>query len=264
MRRFAIAVFALFLLAAPAVADEVETTGMSWGNGQGKYVPGPVYQWGRDVLWDNGPVNNAPGLSILESVTLGMNTLGFGHQFSLGYRIADDFTVAEDLWNIQRITFFAYQTAAPTSPSTMVGVYFQIWDGPPEDARSSVVWGDLTTNRLTASLWSEIYRVAEDDQDSTSRPIMASSCDVAIPLPAGDYWLDWMTDGSASYSGPWAPPIVILGQATTGNGLQYTGAWADAIDSGTSTQQGFPFIIEGIIPTAVEDSSWSSIKALYR
>jgi len=263
MRRFVIAVLALLVVAAPAAANEVDTVGDWWGNSQGKFVPGPVYQWGRDVLHDNGPVYNAPGLSILESTTLGMSTLGFGHQFGLGYRMADDFTVDAGLWNIVRITFFAYQTGAATSPSTMTGVYFQIWDGSPDDAGSSVVWGDLVTNRLSTSVWSEIYRVAEGDQGATNRPIMANTCNVLISLPAGDYWLDWMTDGSLT-SGPWAPPIVVLGQTTTGNGLQYTTAWADAVDSGTATPQGLPFIIEGCIPTPVEQASWSSIKALYR
>jgi hypothetical protein len=39
-----------------------------------------------------------------------------------------------------------------------------------------------------------------------------------------------------------------VGETTTGNALQYTtssGAWGPALDSGTVTQQGMPFIIEG-------------------
>src|SRR4030067_1536487 len=59
-----------------------------------------------------------------------------------------------------------------------------------------------------------------------------------------------MADGDITYSGPWAPPITILGQITTGNALQYTsssGAWAPALDTGTDTQQGFPFVIEGTL-----------------
>jgi hypothetical protein len=67
-------------------------------------------------------------------------------------------------------------------------------------------------------------------------------------LPQGTYWVDYQFTGSLA-SGPWAPPITILGQTTTGNGLQYTstaGVWAALIDTGTAgTPQGLPFIIDG-------------------
>jgi hypothetical protein len=68
-------------------------------------------------------------------------------------------------------------------------------------------------------------------------------------LPAGTYWLAWQTDGTLA-SGPWAPPITIVGQTTTGNGLQSlagTTTFAPANDGGTLTQQGFPFILEGSV-----------------
>ena len=52
-------------------------------------------------------------------------------------------------WFIQTITFFAYQTGSTTT-STMTGVNLQIWDGPPDNPGSAVVWGDTTTNVMTA------------------------------------------------------------------------------------------------------------------
>jgi hypothetical protein len=85
-----------------------------------------------------------------------------------------------------------------------------------------------------------------------------------LQLTAGTYWLAWQTDGLLS-SGPWAPPITIDGMATTGNALQYVSSWGPANDSGTSTQQGFPFIIEGTRgPIGVEATTWSMVKSLYR
>ncbi len=53
-----------------------------------------------------------------------------------------------------------------------------------------------------------------------------------------------MLDGSLT-SGPWVPPVTILGQTTTGNALQFTSVWAPAIDTGIGTQQGLPFLILG-------------------
>lgn len=215
-------------------------------------VNAPVFDWPEVVLYDNGPLVNCAGCgaggadeSQVQNVTLGMTTLGLGHQVSAGNRIADDFTVSDPSgWTIDTITFFAYQTNSPIT-STMTAVNLRIWNGSPDDPGSSVVFGDTSTNILTATTWSNIYRVSETSSGGTTRPIMANTADLGgFYLPAGTYWLDWQTDGSLA-SGPWAPPITVNGVLTTGNGLQFTGAWAPADDGGSFTQQGFPFIIEG-------------------
>jgi hypothetical protein len=171
---------------------------------------------------------------------LGMGTYGFGNQYSVGYRMADDFLVGGVGADINSIQFYEYQTGTTTT-STITGVYYQIWNGPPNSPTSTVVFGDLTTNRLISSTWSNIYRVLDTGLTSTSRPIMVNTVSCGAALAPGTYWLDWMVAGSASYSGPWAPPISILGTTTTGNALQWTGAWAAAIDTGSGTQQGMPF-----------------------
>jgi 5'-nucleotidase / UDP-sugar diphosphatase len=245
-----------------AVADlvgAVEPSGAPLPEGDVKTFSYPL-----SVLWDNGPLVTHPGggfggadASRLQT-TLAMNTLGFGHQFINGYRMADDFEITDPSgWWIDTVTFFAYQTGAPIDPSTITGIYFQIWDGSPDDPGSSIVWGDLATNRLLDSAWSNIYRDSESSPNLDNRPIMASTASAGLFLPAGTYWLDWMSDGTLS-SGPWAPPITILGETTTGNAMQYTTAWAPALDTGTTTQQGMPFIIEGevgsIEPVLVEIS----------
>lgn len=225
-----------------------------------------------NVLYDNGPYADSAGTgtggadeSILEDVTLGMNTLGFGHQLSAGNRVADDFTVTDPAgWQVDAITFFAYQTGSTTT-STMTAVNLRIWDGVPGGG-GSVVWGDTTTNVMSATDWSNAFRVTQTTTGTANnRPIMANTVAVNTVLPPGTYWVDWQTDGSASFSGPWAPPIVILGQATTGNGMQSLDngvTFGPVNDSGTATQQGFPFIVEGTglgsIPTL---SQWGLLIA---
>jgi N-acetylneuraminic acid mutarotase len=210
------------------------------------------------VLWDNGPLVTHPGggyngydASRLQD-SLSMNTYGFGNQVSAGNHTADDFEVTfAGGWQIENITFFTYQTGTYAEPpvSTITGVYLQIWDGPPDNAGSSVIFGDLVTNRILETYWTGIYRDIESSPLNATRPIMTAVASVNTLLPQGTYWLDWMIDGSSA-SGPWAPPITILGQTTTGNALQYTtasGAWAPANDSGSATQQGMPFVIEGTL-----------------
>ena len=125
-----------------------------------------------------------------------------------------------------------------------------------------MVWGDTTTNVMTATSWSNIYRVTDTTSGATNRPIMADVVTVNAFLPAGAYWLDWQTDGSLS-SGPWAPPITISGTPVTGNALQWTSAWAPAVDGGSGDAQGFPFIIEGDLDPpaclAPSDIPWLSL-----
>ena len=203
--------------------------------------------------WDNGPLVNGVGTgvggadeSVLQSLTLGMNSLGMGHQVLNSNRVADDFTItAGDSGVIDEITFYAYQSGSTTT-STMTALNYQIWDGSPDVPASSVVFGDTTTNRLTASTWSNIYRVTETTTGSaTDRPIMANTVSAGVTLPPGTYWLDWQTDGTLG-SGPWLRRSPSTGRRRPGNALHFTSStssWGPALDSGTSTPQDFPFII---------------------
>ena len=164
-----------------------------------------------------------------------------------GNRLADDFTVTDPSgWTVGTITFYAYQTGSGTDTS-ITGVNLRIWDGVPGPA-STVVFGDTETNRFLDSAWSDIYRVTEETTGmNLDRPIMATRVTVDTFLDAGDYYLDWQVAG-LSGSGPFASPIAITGMSTTGNALQYqpdTDLWDPAIDTGTTTRQGFPFVIEG-------------------
>ncbi len=227
----------------------------------GSAPTGPLTLWARPdaVLWDNGPLVTHPGdcsgmdASRLQT-GLSMNTLGFGHQFLNGNRVADEFEIIHPLgWQIDTVTFFAYQTNALSATSPITGVYYQIWDGPPDDPGSSVVWGDLSTNRLLTSTLPNLQRDSGTSPCANNRYVFANEAEAGVTLPPGTYWLDWSTDGSLA-SGPWAPPTTILSQTTTGNALQYTTSWGPALDSGTGTQQGLPFIIDGTLlePAHVE------------
>ncbi len=215
------------------------------------------------LLYDNGPLVNSPGTgaggadeSMLQNVTLNMSTTGFAHQVLNSNRVADDFTVTGFGWLVEEVVFFAYQTNSPIT-STITAVNLRIWDGPPGNTGSNIIFGDAFTNRLLATTWSGIYRVSETTSGNTQRPIMANTVEVGLFLPPGTYWLDWQSDGTLA-SGPWVPPITINGQNTTGNGLQgLAGVWVPANDGTTLTQQGFPFVLYGI-PSCDTDIPWAS------
>jgi hypothetical protein len=207
------------------------------------------------LIHDQGPfitsTGDGPGgsdVSLLQNVSLGMTSLGASVNLSSGgphFRIADEFTVTGSIpWQIDQLRFFAYQTGSTTT-SSFTGVNYRIWDGPPNDPASTVLYGDPTTNRIVDTAWTNVYRYAENNLGNTQRPIMSIDAEGGFVLDPGTYWLDWQLAGSIA-SGPWQPPITIIGQTSTGSALQLASAgWQNFNDGGTGTPQGAPFQLWG-------------------
>ncbi|OQY76194.1 MAG: hypothetical protein B6D44_00070 [Ignavibacteriales bacterium UTCHB2] len=214
----------------------------------GQNIPIP-YDGTLAVLYDNGPLVTNPGggaggadLSALQS-GIGLGTYGFGAQISAGNSVADDFTINGSSWNIEELQFFTYQTGSSTT-STINDVRIRIWNGAP-NAGGSIVFGDLTTNRLTSTTWANMYRALDTSPTASDRPIMkvVVQFSPALVLGPGTYWVEVSLGGTLA-SGPWIPPVSIVGQTTTGDGLQLTSTgWAAAVDG--SYPQGIPFIVLG-------------------
>lgn len=230
------------------------------------------FDGGEALLFDNGPLVTAAGqgcnstgdLSALQNVSLGMNILGFGAQQPSNNYMADDFVVpVTDSWTIDSITTFCYQSNATTL--TVNGVFIQIWDGQP-GAGGTVIFGDLTTNRLQRAYLSNIYRASENTTAPCARRIQVAVATIGLTLQPGTYWVQVGWSGTAA-SGPWSPPVTLIGQTTTGNGLQYLGSsstWGPAYDTGASGvetwQQAIPFLVYGtaqVVP--VELTSFAAI-----
>ncbi|MBK9743981.1 MAG: hypothetical protein IPO94_13960, partial [Saprospiraceae bacterium] len=125
-------------------------TGVTSASGVSNPVAG--YQW-SEVSYD------APNLTY-SSTSAGYN--GSKLAGTTGFRLADDFTIA-DLpvgvkWNITSLEFLAYQTGYTGAVSPFNEVYVQIWNGDPRVAGSTVVFGDLTTNRFASSSEIQAHR----------------------------------------------------------------------------------------------------------
>ena len=225
---------------------------------------------GFPLLFDSGPLVTSAGTglngedeSVLQTTSLGMNILGAGAQSSgaTDNRVADDFEAIHGGWQLEEIVVYAYQTGEVAS--TITGVTLQIWDGFPGDVGSSVVFGDNTTNVLTSTAFSGILRVTEESTGTAdNRQITANVITIGTFLPEGTYWVDYQFTGSGA-SGPWAPPITIIGQTTTGNGIQQINAtspdWNPYLDSGTNTQQGFPIQYYGTEPDLIFEDGFQTV-----
>ncbi|HOH91678.1 MAG TPA: carboxypeptidase-like regulatory domain-containing protein, partial [Bacteroidales bacterium] len=211
------------------------------------------------VLFDNGPFINSPGTGpggTDESIIVaGTNSYGFNFNNAIPYTVADDFTVTGTVpWAIGSVEFYGYQTGSTTT-STFTGGYIRIWNGDPS-VGGSVIWGDLTTNRMTSTSWINAYRVNVSG-GGTTRPIMKVVCSTpGLTLNPGTYWIEFSATGSIA-SGPWVLPVC-LSTPASGNALQFTGTWGPIV-SGTAPNtypQGVPFKLNGAALTGLEYQVW--------
>ncbi|PKP23360.1 MAG: hypothetical protein CVU06_08660, partial [Bacteroidetes bacterium HGW-Bacteroidetes-22] len=219
------------------------------------------------VLYDNGSMVNSPATGLAgmdESVIQApINSYGFNVNNALGYTVAEDFTVTgADPWAITSVEVFGYQTGQTyNGASTFTGAFVRIWDGNPSVAGSQVIWGDLTTNRLSSSTFSNIFRVnavgASTAAAGQTRPIFKNVINTAgLTLDPGSYWIEFTTTGSLA-SGPWVSPLAINGQPVSGNALQYTGTWAPLVSpAGSTNYQGLPFVLNGNALGDMEYQVW--------
>ncbi len=216
----------------------------------------------RELIWDNDPIITAEGVgsngsdySELQDASLGMGTYGFGCQISQGNTLADDFEITADWHNLAYITFYAYQTGSGP-PSTITDVRFQIYDGDPS-AGGQVIYGDLTTNKLLSTQWSNVWRVLESGP-SENRPVMEIVADAnCCYLTQGIYWVEFQFAGSGA-SGPWCPAVTIPGETNTGNAIQNdgTGNWQPIEDV---EGQGVSFVIDAYLGGYENDVGISAI-----
>lgn len=205
-------------------------------------------------LFSNGTfitgLGNGSGGANTSEITATYNTFGYGSALSTGFRIADNFTVPSgQAWDLTTMHWFAYQTNSTTTP-TITSINVRIWAGSPFGG-GTVLAGDTTTNRLTSSTFSGVYRVTPTTLTSIARPIMDCTVDMtwAPVLAPGTYYVDVQVGGTLA-SGPWAPPTAPAQQGgpSTDNGEQFSGTtltWALTQDGTALVPQDFPFTLAG-------------------
>jgi hypothetical protein len=257
----ALALFAVGFTANASVGETVDNPQPAAGPAAG--AAGPIWRAPAAVLYTNGSLQSAAtgggasGTDPVSTLTAPDTSFGATCNNTAGanpnvFRLADDFVVPAGGWVINRVTVFGYQTQATpggSTASTMTGGVLRIWNGPPNNAASTVVFGDVTTNRQTATSWSGVWRVQNTTLTNVLRPIMAVDMgNLNVSLPAGTYWLEYGLTGSTA-SGPFCPPNTTVSAAN--NALQFnatTSTWAPATDGGSLRPLDFPFVIDGVLP----------------
>lgn len=152
--------------------------------------------------------------------------------------VADAFTVPVGAtWKFDTVIVYGYQFGSGTT-STLMNCNLQIYSGTP-GLGGTVIWGDTSTNVLSSSGWTGIYRVdtvtADGGLMSTNRPIMYMKLFLspAPSLSAGTYWLSWSAAGASSNI-PDAPDKVLPGRVNpSGQKARqlFGGTWYYIVDS---------------------------------
>lgn len=183
-------------------------------------------------------VQNEPGATFSNTTTgVGTQILDTG-----GNRAADDFTIPTgQTWNITKVTFYAYQTGYVGIFSPFTDVRVRIQNANPSSGASTVVFGDLITNRLLVSSDAMMYRVpntttpAPGTPAELNRKLFKIEATVNVALTAGTYWIEWQHFAGAN--GNFSPPSTVVDvRSMPGyNATQWVGAesiWKPIIDGG--------------------------------
>lgn len=176
------------------------------------------------------------------------------------YRQGDDFFVKDDLWNIDTITVYGFRSGGSTTESFASGVV-RIWSARPGTAGATVLAGDLTTNRLTSTAFSGLYRIGRAaGLATTTRPILAATLSLPTTLTRGTYWIEYglnTTTGNVM-----SPLVTIPGRVDTpgANAFFYTSqTYFDMVDTNNNLPLAVPFEIRG---TAVPEPASMAVLGL--
>ncbi len=198
------------------------------------------------ILFDNGPVVDSANLSILPT-----GSTGLGYTSSAAFRLADNFTVSGPSWNVESISFYAYQTNAGVF--TFTGATWSIIAG--TNVNSGTVIASGTTAVSNGGLVG--YRVTPATLTNTARAIYRITADMPdFSLSAGNYFLTWALAGTST-SGPFVPPVI--GSLGSGNALQgpTSGTFTGLTDAGSGLTLDLPFTINGSVAAVPEPASWA-------
>ncbi|MBK8633822.1 MAG: DUF11 domain-containing protein [Saprospiraceae bacterium] len=204
------------------------------------------------ILYDQSELINFAGQGAMGadvSATTGQ-LFGVFNDINSNLILADEFTVPPgELWIVDSIIVFHYQTGSTLS-SPINDIRLQVRQGSVPGS-GSVVFGDLSTNRLANSYFSGIYRTRPIDLVNVERPIMRSRVNTnVLSLSSGTYVVEYLAGGTLA-SGPSSPlRTTSTTHIPTGNAFQFNMTWNNIFEldaNGNDPQpKGTVFMVYGV------------------
>jgi len=184
--------------------------------------------------------------------SIGATLYGAAQNMATNYWMAEKIVVPASGWMIDSLVNYGYQTNSGNT-STFTGHFcFISLDSAGMPSYTPTI-GSRSTNAMVYSNWTGIYRTTTDGagmSTDVARPIMKLKSNLSGILPAGTYWVVWSATGSGA-SGPWSPPVTVLGNLSTGNAMQFTPTgWTASLDG--SSNLGAPFKLYGSVLLGVK------------
>ncbi|UYV12569.1 MAG: hypothetical protein NCW75_14905 [Phycisphaera sp.] len=145
----------------------------------------------------------------------------------------------------------------PDQPLEAIGV--QIWNGFPGDPTSTVIAGDLFTNRLDDTIFTGIYAVNEGETEDPSHPIVEALVDMqwVPPMPPGQYFVEFTAQGTGPEPVLLPPSPFLAGEFVEPGLVGFAGGGYEPIFSPVTDQPSYaPMMIfgeDGIAPTCRAD-----------
>jgi hypothetical protein len=250
-------------------AQPYSNGGMSTGATSNSGVLAPNgYTWSE--------VQNQTGVTTLSNTLAGSGG-AFNNANTSNFLLADDFVVpAGQTWDVTSVEVFGYQTGYAGTAIPIDQMRVQIFSGDPTLPASTVVFGDLTTNRLNATLSGDalMYRIfnsavpAPGSPTGTTRKIWKFNATAVVTLQPGTYWLVYQVhatnDGSLFFPSVTIPGVRGLA-GWNAKQRDTAGAWTSLVDAGNpatppSVPLDMPFNVNYTLNLSVGDAALNSLK----
>ncbi len=182
--------------------------------------------------------------NVTGNTTESNSLLGVSHasQGTTNNTLTDDFVVpGGNTWTINTLTMYSLdQVVAPTSTtSPYTNVRVRIWNGIPGAAGSTIVFGDMTTNRFASTAFSGrkgIFnsQVPTPGAPTPNLPIFSITANLGTTavLTAGTYWIEWQVVHTANCFSPTSQTVGIRTLPAYNGRQSVATVWAQLVDGG--------------------------------
>ena len=185
-------------------------------------------------------LQNVTGNTTESNSTLGVSHASIG---ATNNTLADNFIVPSgNTWTLNNFTMYSIDQVVPptgtTSPYTNIRI--RIWNGVPGAVGSTIVFGDLTTNRFLSTAFSGRKAIFNSQVPTPGAPApnlpifsITGTLGTSVVLTAGNYWIEWQIAHTANCFSPTSQTVGVRTLPCFNARQSVAAVWSDLIDGGS-------------------------------